>query len=97
MGAPLYRPVRMTMATKAVLRALLDGASEDLYGLAVMEWTRLGSGVVYPILTRLEERGWVEARWEADQPAGRPRRCYYKLTTWGAWRARKALEPKEKP
>jgi Transcriptional regulator PadR-like family len=36
--------------------------------------TGLKSGSLYPILIRLADRGLVEARWEEEQPAGRPRR-----------------------
>lgn len=86
---PDYRPMRMTRTVRTVLGALLD--HDDLWGLRIMELTKLQSGTVYPILVRLEERGWVEGRWEEGQPEGRPRRRYWKLTTWGAWRAREAL------
>ena len=86
-----YRPVRMTTPTRMILATLLDNPAEELLGLRIMSLTNLGSGTIYPILSRLEERGWVEAYWEAEQPAGRPRRRYWKLTTWGAWRTREAL------
>ena len=51
----------------------------------------LRSGSLYPILIRLAERGLVEARWEEEQPAGRPRRHLYRLTPDGLARARAAL------
>ena len=43
--------------------------------------TGLRSGTLYPILIRLAERGLVEACWEGGQPAGRPRRHLYRLTS----------------
>jgi transcriptional regulator len=36
---------------------------------------------LYPLLYRLERRGWVEGRWV--EKAGQRRRRYYKLTTEG--------------
>ena len=70
-------------ATIAILRAIVDGAS---YGLDVMERTGLPSGTVYPTLSRLDKRGYVQARWENEAVAreeGRPRRRYYRLTGAG--------------
>lgn len=81
----------MTTPTRAILAVLLDNPTEDLWGLRIMGLAKLQSGTVYPILARLEERGWIEGHWEDKQPDGRPRRRYWKLTTWGAWRAREAL------
>ena len=42
---------------------------------------------LYPLLYEMEKRGWLEARWEAND-AGRDRR-YYRLTP----RGRRQLEP----
>ncbi len=36
---------------------------------------------LYPLLYRLEQRGWVQARWV--EKAGQRRRRYYKLTAAG--------------
>ena len=41
---------------------------------------------VYPLLYRLEKRGWIEGRWV--EKAGQRRRRYYRLTA----RGRKILE-----
>jgi DNA-binding PadR family transcriptional regulator len=70
-------------STAAVLRAIADGAS---YGFDIMDATALASGTVYPILSRLEERGLVETRWEEPDEhrrEGRPARKYYRLTDEG--------------
>jgi PadR family transcriptional regulator, regulatory protein PadR len=53
--------------------------------------TGLASGTLYPILIRLAERRLIEARWEDEQPAGRPRRHLYRLTSDGLVAARTAL------
>jgi DNA-binding PadR family transcriptional regulator len=70
--------------TVAVLRALAEGAT---YGFDIMDATGLASGTVYPILSRVERKGLVEARWEepaAHRRAGRPARKYYRLTPEGS-------------
>jgi DNA-binding PadR family transcriptional regulator len=76
----------------AVLRAIAEGAT---YGFDVMDVTGLASGTVYPILSRAEKRGLVEARWEraADhRREGRPARKYYNLTAEGRVVLAKAVE-----
>lgn len=53
-----------------------------LYGWEIMQLTGLGSGTVYPLLARLEGRGYLISRWE--EPGGRrPRRRLYTLTDQG--------------
>ena len=36
---------------------------------------------LYPLLYRLEKRGWIEGRWV--EKAGQRRRCYYRITAAG--------------
>lgn len=81
MASRRNRPI--SGSTAAVLRAIVDGAS---YGFDIMDATGLASGTVYPILSRIEARSLVEARWEdADEHRreGRPARKYYRLTDEG--------------
>jgi PadR family transcriptional regulator PadR len=82
---------RMTLATKAVLRVLLDGG--ELYGREIGALADLPSGTVTPILLRLVQEGWLESRREDIDPreAGRPVRNYYTLTEQGTKSARDAL------
>ena len=68
--------------TLAVLAALTEDDWHHGYDLA--KQTGLKSGTLYPILVRLADRGLVEAEWEEEQPAGRPRRHLYRLTAEGA-------------
>jgi PadR family transcriptional regulator PadR len=85
---------RMTIPTQLVLRALLEDATQEMYGLQVCAKAGLPSGTIHPILARLErEFGWLTSRWEDIEPEdeGRPRRRYYRLTEDGAERARIAL------
>jgi len=92
------KPPRLTHSLRAVLEALTaTAADEPLYGYQLCELTDLGPGTVYPILERLTELGWVESTWEAEQPSGRPRRRYYRITGLGRieWaQARVAREAK---
>ncbi|MCW2902225.1 MAG: PadR family transcriptional regulator [Streptosporangiaceae bacterium] len=64
-----------------VLDLLADG--QERHGYEIMTRTGLKSGAVYPILTRLMERGALVARWEEVDPRelGRPRRRYYRRPT----------------
>ncbi len=77
--------------TVAVLAALCAGPSRWRHGYDLAKETGLKSGTLYPILIRLAERGVVEARWEDEQPAGRPRRHLYRLTATGLAQARAAV------
>lgn len=85
---------RMTLPTQLVLRAMLVEPTREMYGLQICAEAGLPSGTIHPILARLEGLGWLESRWEDDASAheeGRPKRRYYRVTTYGAERARIAL------
>jgi PadR family transcriptional regulator PadR len=64
-------------ATVQVLQAIASGY---LYGFDIMDATGLPSGTVYPILSKLEDSGFVKSRWEDPRIARRekrpPRRSY---------------------
>jgi PadR family transcriptional regulator, regulatory protein PadR len=74
-------------ATPIVL-AILQGS--DSYGYAIIQKVREVSddrltwtdGMLYPVLHRLEEAGFVVSRWESAE-TGRQRK-YYRLTESGA-------------
>ena len=69
--------------TLAVLSALTGQPATWRHGYDLAIETGLKSGTLYPILVRLSDRGVVEARWEEGDPAGRPRRHLYRLTSEG--------------
>jgi PadR family transcriptional regulator PadR len=77
-----------------VLRVMLDHPRAAHYGLELSRQSGLATGTIYPILTRLEQAGWVQSSWEEAEPsqAGRPRRRLYRFTEDGAELARTALE-----
>jgi DNA-binding PadR family transcriptional regulator len=77
--------------TLAVLAVLAAQPSDWQHGYSIARDTGLKSGTLYPILIRLADRGLMEARWEDEQPAGRPRRHLYRLTPEGLTRAGAAL------
>ncbi|HEX6933531.1 MAG TPA: PadR family transcriptional regulator [Streptosporangiaceae bacterium] len=79
--------------TLAVLAALASQPAAWRHGYDLARETELKSGTLYPILVRLADRGIVEARWEEEQPAGRPRRHLYRLTNDGMAAAASATAP----
>jgi PadR family transcriptional regulator PadR len=86
--AMLFRTSKQTLK---LLAALTKGASNWHYGYALARETGLQSGTLYPILMRLEERGWLETQWETPPPGGRPPRHMYRLTSGGRASAVAAL------
>jgi|SRR3954453_11181665 PadR family transcriptional regulator PadR len=78
------RAPRLTHSLEAVLDAVMAAPADDpAYGLRICEETSLGPGTVYPVLERLVGYGWVETWQEPEQPSGRPRRRFYRVTGVG--------------
>lgn len=50
--------------TRTLLAALLDRAQAWRHGYDLSKKTGLRSGTLYPLLIRLTEQGFLEARWE---------------------------------
>ena len=82
-GKPKTSKIRSSKQTVALLAALSRKPAEWHHGYALSRETGLQSGTLYPILMRLEERGWLETQWEAPPPGGRPPRHMYRLTSSG--------------
>ena len=78
--------------TRAVLAELATEPSRDRYGYELAQATGLASGTLYPILMRLEARGFLEARWELSER--RPRHVY-RLTDAGLVAATATAEDAE--
>ena len=68
--------------TSSVLTVLCARPQMWRHGYDVAREAGLKSGTLYPILIHLADRGWLEAAWEDEQPAGRPRRQLYRLTRY---------------
>ncbi len=71
----------------------MSHSQDEISGAEVARSTKLASGTIYPILLRLEGAGWVESRWESEDPheLGRPRRRFYQVTGIGVRKARSAF------
>ena len=87
----MARRPRFSAQTLLVLAALEADPAAWLHGYKIAKPTGLRSGTLYPILIRLADQRLVEASWEEEQPAGRPRRHRYRLTGEGLAVARVAL------
>ncbi|GII94842.1 hypothetical protein Ssi02_50730 [Sinosporangium siamense] len=75
--------------------ASADG--QPVYGLQVATLTQRPTGTVYPLLTRLEKVGWLEASWESSGRGKGPRRRYYRLTHQGREQVTTALRKRTDP
>jgi PadR family transcriptional regulator PadR len=84
---------RVTTALRLLLNAFMAAPSTPQYGLDLADETGLKPGSLYPLLARLEARGWLTSYWEEVDPreVGRPRRRYYKLTAEGVEAAKPLL------
>ena len=75
-------------AAELLILSLLEVRARHGYEISKLIQTRSGGVVLfhidslYPLLYRLEERGWIQGRWV--EKAGERRRRYYQLTGEGA-------------
>ena len=83
--------------TISVMAALCSRPRTWRHGYDLARETGLKSGTLYPILIRLADRGLLESCWEDEQPAGRPRRHLYRLTSDGLARGREVLSEAPAP
>ena len=74
--------------------ALAEDPTAWRYGYELCQLLSLKAGSMYPILTRLADRGLLETTWEETPPTGRPPRHLYRLTGSGvAFAGELAAEP----
>ena len=76
--------MRRTQATLKVVLALMDDPHGRHWGYDLLKRAGTRSGVLYPILHRMLDEGWLADGWE--EPAsidGRPPRRYYEVTPEG--------------
>lgn len=87
-------PRRLSNETAAVLELFVLDPRREAFGRQIIQEIGIPSGVLYPILHRLEERGYLVSDWEALETAvehrRRPRRIY-RLDPRGAEPAAAAL------
>ena len=77
--------MRTTYALVQVAMALVNDPTGRHWGYELSKQTGVRSGVLYPMLTRMLDEGWVEDGWEDPTTISdkRPPRRYYELTTEG--------------
>jgi transcriptional regulator len=74
-------------SAELVILALVEHRARHGYEMADLIETRSGGDVrftvtsLYPLLYRLEKRGWIQGRWV--EKAGQRRRRYYRITAAG--------------
>lgn len=74
-------------SAELLVLSLLEGRGRHGYEISKLIETRSGGALrfhvtsLYPLLHRLEERGWIEGRW--IEKAEQRRRRYYSLTPQG--------------
>lgn len=82
------RPRALSAQALIVLRALVEARGEWCHGYDLVRSTGLKSGTLYPLLIRLEARGYLDAEWQPPAAPGRPPRHAYRLSVSGLQLAR---------
>jgi len=78
--------VRVTYALIQVSAALMNDATGRHWGYELSKRSGVRSGVMYPILQRMLDEGWLTDGWEDQEQVGRakrPPRRYYQVTDAG--------------
>ena len=74
-------------SAEVVILAIVEGEAHHGYEISKLIESRTGGRLkftlasLYATLYRLEDRGWIRARWV--EKAGQRRRCYYRITETG--------------
>ncbi len=77
--------MRKTYSLVQLAIALMSDASGKHWGYQLSKTSGIRSGVMYPLLTRMLDEGWLEDGWETGDASKkkRPPRRYYTLTNEG--------------
>ena len=77
--------MRKTYTLVQLAIALMNDPSGKHWGYQLSKASGIRSGVMYPLLTRMLQAGWLEDGWEDADPSKkkRPPRRYYTLTNEG--------------
>lgn len=91
----MFSPEMKKGSVELLILSLLEAESRHGYELGKLIESRSGGRLVfqisslYPVLCRMEDRGWIKGRWVERE--GQRRRKYYRLTKKG----HEALEAKQ--
>lgn len=88
------RPQNSSPQTKLLLQVLAAAPKAWRHGFSLSQETGLASGTLYPLLIRLADQGYLEARWEIEDRNGKPPRHAYRLTAAGLRLAKEAASSK---
>lgn len=91
----MTRERRSSVQTLSIFEALLGQPRAWRHGYDLSIETEIKSGTLYPVLMRLSDRGFLDAKWEESELPGRPPRRMYRLTPAGIAHARSELERQE--
>jgi transcriptional regulator len=87
MEATLFNPTLKKGSVELLVLSLLENEPRHGYEIGRLIETRSGGRLqfrvssLYPILCRMEERGWIKGRWVEKE--GERRRRFYRLTPKG--------------
>ena len=87
----MERKRRSSSQTLSIFEALLSQPRAWRHGYDLSLETELKSGTLYPVLMRLNDRGFLDSKWEESELPGRPPRRMYRLTTAGIAHAKSEL------
>ena len=87
------RKRKLSLQALRVLHYLFQNPGAATCGADLIKNLNMPSGTIYPILLRLEEKGFVSSTWEVEDPSvlERPRRRLYKITGTGVKAAQDAV------
>lgn len=78
----MNRSRSLSSAARSVLSLLAEAGPDWSHGYDLCRRAGVKSGTLYPLLIRLEQQKYLEAKWLAPEP-GRPPRHVYRLTATG--------------
>ncbi len=84
----MFSPELKKGSVELLILSLLEAKARHGYEIGKQIEARSGGALqfripsLYPVLCRMENRGWIRGRWV--EKAGQRRRCYYRLTPRGA-------------
>ncbi len=83
----MFSPEEKKGSVELIVLAILQGEPHHGYEIGQVVQMRSGGkleyplSTLYPVLYRMENRGWIKGRWV--EMSGERRRCYYRLTAKG--------------